>query len=83
MWFFLLNFRFCFTADRVKIYTNEEKTRWVFPLDPVISRRFFRIKIGAGCFASGLVCRSFPFACVLTDSMTTKAIGPKLEPFFH
>lgn len=47
MWSFLLNFRFCFTANRVKIYTNEEKTRWVFPLGPVISRRFFRIKTGA------------------------------------
>lgn len=45
---FFLNFRFCFTADRVKIYTNEEKTRWVFPLGPVISRRFSRIKIGRG-----------------------------------
>ena len=30
----LLNFRFSFTTDRVKIYTNQEKTRWVSLLCP-------------------------------------------------
>lgn len=68
MWSFLLNFRFCFTANRVKIYTNQEKTRWVFPMGPVISRRFLEVKMEGSlclwpCLSEFFVCLCFNQLC--------------------